>query len=202
VEIVVKGRRCEVSDRFRAHVADKLERLGKYDQRVMRVDVEVTAEANPRLADSAERVELTVRSKGPVVRAEAAAQDRYAALDVATERLENRMRRAADRRNAGRRHRVGVGQSSATNRDELEKAAPVVGEADQDQPVDGEPAAAVPFVVREKTHHAEPMSLDDALYQMELVGHDFYLFVDAGSRLPSVVYRRRGYDYGVIRLAV
>jgi hypothetical protein len=57
-----------------------------------------------------------------------------------------------------------------------------------------------PLVVREKTHAARPMGLDQALYEMELVGHDFYLFVDAETKLPSVVYRRRGYDYGVIRV--
>jgi ribosomal subunit interface protein len=213
VDIVVKGRRCEVSDRFRAHVADKLARLEKFDQRVIRIDVEVTSESNPRLADSHERIELTVRSKGPVIRAEAAAQDRYAALDLATERLEGRMRRAAERRNSLRRHRVGVGQSSLASvgaRPGTEGgAAAAPGEAEAPVAaiagVSTEDEAAVedrPFVVREKTHHAEPMSLDDALYQMELVGHDFYLFVDQESRLPSVVYRRRGYDYGVIRLAV
>ncbi len=59
-----------------------------------------------------------------------------------------------------------------------------------------------PLVVREKTHDAEPMTLDQALYEMELVGHDFYLFVDAESKAPSVVYRRKGYDYGVIHLNV
>ena len=55
-------------------------------------------------------------------------------------------------------------------------------------------------MIREKTHAAVPMSLDQALYEMELVGHDFFLFVDAGSGDPSVVYRRRGWSYGVIRL--
>ena len=57
-----------------------------------------------------------------------------------------------------------------------------------------------PLVVREKTHPADPMTLDQALYEMELVGHDFYLYVDKESERPAVVYRRRGYDYGVISL--
>uniref|UniRef100_UPI00356ABEF4 sigma 54 modulation/S30EA ribosomal C-terminal domain-containing protein n=1 Tax=Actinotalea sp. TaxID=1872145 RepID=UPI00356ABEF4 len=57
-----------------------------------------------------------------------------------------------------------------------------------------------PVVIREKLHHAEPMTLDDALYEMELVGHDFFLFIDAETALPSVAYRRRGWSYGVIRL--
>jgi ribosome-associated translation inhibitor RaiA len=59
-----------------------------------------------------------------------------------------------------------------------------------------------PLVVREKTHAATPITLEQALYEMELVGHDFYLFVDKESERPSVVYRRRGYDYGVISLDV
>ena len=59
-----------------------------------------------------------------------------------------------------------------------------------------------PMVVREKTHSAAPMTLDQALYEMELVGHDFFLFVDKETEMASVVYRRRGYDYGVIRLEI
>jgi hypothetical protein len=59
-----------------------------------------------------------------------------------------------------------------------------------------------PLVVREKVHVADPMTLDQALYEMELVGHDFFLFVDKETERPSVVYRRRGYDYGVICLDV
>lgn len=216
MEIVVKARHCELKERFRLHVSDKLARLEKLDHRVLRVDVEVSREANPRQADVAERVELTVHSKGPVIRAEAAAADKYAALDTAVERLETRLRKVADRRRVHRGSRTPVSVSRATaglraDADAVASngAAPPPVAADGDAPdsparpagplhVDGDG----PLVVREKTHAAAPMTLDQALYEMELVGHDFFLFVDAESQQPSVVYRRHGYDYGVIHLAV
>ena len=192
MDIVVKGRRMEVSDRFRSHVEDKLAKVERLDPALQRVDVEVSKEPNPRLSDRAYRVELTCRSRGPVIRAEAAAEDKLAALDVAMGRLESRLRKASDRR-TDRKH------------DRLVTIVDVNADGDGSQ-VDGADADpwAVddegPMVVREKTHTAEPMSLDQALYEMELVGHDFYLYVDDRDGTPSVVYRRRGYDYGVVRL--
>src|SRR5690606_13266521 len=80
VDVVVNARNCEMTDRFRAHAQEKLSRLEKHDHRLMRVEVEVEAERNPRLHDRAVRVELTAFSKGPVIRAEAAAEDKMAAL--------------------------------------------------------------------------------------------------------------------------
>jgi ribosomal subunit interface protein len=207
VEIVVKGRHCDVTERFRDHVEDKLSRLEKYDDRIIRIDVVLDKERNPRLSDRSFRVELTLLSKGPVVRAEAAAEDKMSALDLALDRLRAQARKAADRR---RVHRGSRGPMSLAH-----ALAGVV--SNRDSPADGDLSAAAteegaagpvavdgdgPLVVREKTHHAEPMTLEQALYEMELVGHDFYLFVDNDSNQPSVVYRRRGYDYGVIRLSV
>jgi ribosomal subunit interface protein len=196
VEIVVRGRKTDVPDRFRQHVEDKLAKLAKYDNRLSRIDVEVTKETNPRLADEAERVEITARSKGPVIRAEAAAPERYAALDQAVSRLEARLRRAADRRQDRRK---GGGQAGPPPDLAALPLAEPPAQPDEASTSEAEEAA---LIVRDKTHEAEPMSLDQALYEMELVGHDFFLFVDEASRLPSVVYRRRGYSYGVIRLAV
>jgi ribosomal subunit interface protein len=197
MEIVVRGRKTEVPERFREHVHDKLAKLTKYDDRLSRIDVEVTRENNPRLADEAERVEITARSKGPVIRAEAAAPDRYAALDQAVSRLEGRLRRAADRRHDRRKTSGPDGAAEVLPPD----LPPVPSLDGPTEPAVSEAEDAA-LIVRDKTHEAEPMSLDQALYEMELVGHDFYLFVDDQSRLPSVVYRRRGYQYGVIRLAV
>jgi ribosomal subunit interface protein len=221
LDIVVKGRRTEVTDRFREHVKDKLGRLEKLDSKAYRVDVELCHESNPRLAGSCDRVELTLRSKGPVVRAEAAAQDPYGALDIAVAKLEERLRRAADRRRT--RHQQHHGHASQVRGaarvdpepadfDEQAAAAADLASAEQAEEVketagqngnpgdDGVVMSAGPLVVREKAHDATPLSLDDALHRMELVGHDFYLFCDAESGLPSVVYRRRGYTYGVLRL--
>jgi ribosomal subunit interface protein len=210
VNIVIKGRNCEIPERFHELATEKLSKLERYDQKVMTVDVEVSKEPNPRRADEAHRVELTVRTKGPIVRAEAAADDRYTALDMAMDKLSSRMRRAAERRRAARtggRNPKSVALATADLPTDVDLGAigRITGTASDTVTsrtgrieVDGDG----PLVVREKTHDAEPMTLDQALYEMELVGHDFYLFVDADSKQPSVVYRRKGYDYGVIHLNV
>jgi ribosomal subunit interface protein len=202
MEVVVTGRHCELSERFRSHVEDKLTRLEKHDHRIIRVNVEVENERNPRQADRAVRLQLTALSKGPVIRAEASAADKMAALDLAVDKMAAQMRRASDRRRVhhGRHSPVSVGEALAGT------AAIAVAEDDVTTterrvgPIDV--TGDGPLVVREKMHPATPMMLDQALYEMELVGHDFYLFVDKESERPSVVYRRRGYDYGVISLEV
>ena len=199
MDIVVKSRHVEVSERFRTHAHEKLGKVERLDPGLQRVDVEVSKEPNPRLADRAYRVELTCRSRGPVIRAEAAAEDKFAALDVALGKLEARLRRAADRRTDWKKHEKSGNSASGAPGTQPADAAVALDGADVDQwsvPDDG------PMIVREKTHAAVPMTLDQALYEMELVGHDFFLFVDLGTGRPSVVYRRRGYDYGVIRLDV
>ena len=208
MDVVVTGRHCEVSDRFRSHVSDKLAKLEKHDHRIIRVQVEVDNERNPRQAERAVRVELTAFSKGPVIRAEAAAVDKMGALDLALDKMAAQMRRAADRRH-GHRGRGTKADTAA----ELATLAEIVEGVDLDgtrseSGVEERQVGPItvtgdgPLVVREKTHPADPMTLHQALYEMELVGHDFYLFVDKESERPSVVYRRRGYDYGVISLDV
>lgn len=249
MDIIVKGRRTDVNERFRRHVDNKLAKIEKLDQKVIRVDVEVSQERNPRLADKRERVELTIRSRGPVIRAEAAADDRYGALDLALGKLESRLRKTCDRRKV---HHRGRTPAKLATMPPLDADTIVSEESATPAAADARPAAAArgrtgraadetaageratddwttderlsgddyprsnadldehivpismegdgPLVVREKFHKAEPMSIDQALFEMELVGHDFFLFRDTNGGRPSVVYRRRGWDYGVIRL--
>ena len=201
MDIVVKGRNVEVPDHYREHVADKLSKVERYDQKLIRADVELFHERNPRQSDTCQRVEITVLTRGPVVRAEACAKDFYAALDFAIAKLDGRLRRSADRRRVhrGRHAPVSVAAATAGLPTDLSLAQPAeespvataLTEHDGDQPW---------RIVREKEHPADPMTVDDALFQMELVGHDFYLFHDKESGRPSVVYRRRGYDYGILSL--
>jgi len=233
VEVVVTGRHTDVKERFRRHVEDKLEKVTQLAPRVQRIDVEVSHEKNRRQADNCERVEITVRDKGPVVRAEACADDPYAALDLAAGKLMERLRRSRDRRKVhhGRHRPTSVHQATSGLGGDLPEEV-LAGALDPSRPLvdqvtrttedgvtvpgadgsaDGHVHAPVgttvdddgsPVVIREKTHGAAPMTLDQALYEMELVGHDFFLFVDAATGSPSVVYRRRGWDYGVIHLDV
>ncbi|MGD0062518.1 MAG: ribosome-associated translation inhibitor RaiA [Streptosporangiaceae bacterium] len=237
MEIIVRGRHVTVPARFRQHATAKLARLEKLDAKAVRIDVEVSEERNPRQSDHRERVELTIRSRGPAIRAEAAADDRYTALDLAFAKLESRLRRASDRRKVVKHGDTvtvrspevlaGVAPALAAAPGDLELAVaprrsringhgvtrPRTGEldgqaggADFDEPepesqfVPIEMEGDGPLVLREKVHPAMPMTIDQALLEMELVGHDFYLFHDCDCDRFSVVYRRRGYNYGVIRL--
>jgi ribosomal subunit interface protein len=217
MEIIVRGRHITVPSRFRQHAAAKLAKLEKLDQKAVRIDVEVSKERNPRQSDRRERVELTIRSRGPAIRAEAAADDRYTALDLAFAKLESRLRRASDRRKINKTDsdtlrspslvadqavplpRVLNGNGVARPRTGDQDDRPDPAEADSGLvPIQMEGDG--PLVLREKVHAARPMPIDQALLEMELVGHDFYLFHDSECDRFSVVYRRRGYDYGVIRL--
>jgi ribosomal subunit interface protein len=206
VEIVVTGRHIDVPALLRAHAEDKLAKVAKLAPKAQRVDVEVSRERNPRMSEICERVELTCVSPGPVIRAEASAHEMLEAFDLAWAKLESRLRKAADRRHVHRGARTPVSVATATK--ELGERAysangAAVDAAAGDAPGDDSDAATNhtgPMLVREKLHKASPMTLDQALYEMELVGHAFFLFVDQESALPSVVYRRHGYDYGVIRI--
>lgn len=204
MDIIVTGRNSEITDGFRSHVTEKLERVKKFDesQRIHRIDVEVTQEKNPRQRERATTVEMTVLSRGPVVRVEAAAVDKHSALDAATDKLEERLRRVVDRQRRHRSKHQPPSFEAATADLNVAGSAPEEPESDVKKIGSLEVEGDGPLVVREKTHESTPMTLDQALYEMELVGHDFYLFVDKDSGTPSVVYRRKGYDYGVIHLDV
>jgi len=205
MDVVVKSRHCNVPDTFRSYVEEKITRLEKLDDRVIRLEVEASEERNKRQHDQASRVEITVRSKGPAIRAEAAAEDKTAAFDVALDRLMAQLRRAADRKRVHRGSRTPRSLQSAAAQLPLVNSEPSQnGSTPAESGVHTIAGIEVhgdgPMVVREKIHSAEPMTLDQALLEMELVGHDFFLFLDSEYGMPSVVYRRKAYDYGVIRL--
>ncbi|MDF2978948.1 MAG: ribosomal subunit interface protein [Actinomycetospora sp.] len=239
MEIVTCGRNVEVPEHFREHTSEKLARLERYDHKIVRMEVQLSHEPNPRRSKNCQRVEITGRGRGPVVRGEGCSADFYCALDQAVARLEARLRRAHDRRRVSHGRRVPISVARATSAlTDVEATAAATGLLERDDdaatheipdawPVDlpsARPSADdTPIasngtgsdtgtadtaedghrpgqIVRRKEHHAVPMTVDDALSQMELVGHDFFLFADAATGRPSVVYRRHGYDYGVIAL--
>lgn len=212
MDIVVKSRHHEVTDRFRRHVMEKMAKVQEMDEKAISLTVELVEEKNPRQAENKDRIELTLDCpRSPVIRAEACAGDPYSALDLATAKLQAQLRRVKDRRKI-HRNRKAIADSikhlppMAGLPSGTEPQLTADGAAGDNPEVDLQPygipgpSGEGPMVVREKTHSAAPMTLDQALYEMELVGHDFYLYVDKDSGLPAVVYRRRAYDYGVIRL--
>ncbi|GEL16934.1 ribosome hibernation-promoting factor, HPF/YfiA family [Pseudonocardia asaccharolytica] len=223
MEIVVTGRNVEVPAHFRIHVTEKVGRLERYDHKIAGLEVELFHERNRRQLKNCQRVEITGRGRGTsVARAEACAQDFYAALDAAVGKLESRLRRSHDRRKvSGRRTRMVVtgrgGPGDVAVLDDLAEldAGAIPAPRTHDEAMadgyrsdgaalegdEGDTERGPGRIVRRKVHKADPMSVDDALSRMELVGHDFYLFTDAETGAPSVVYRRKGYDYGVIQLS-
>lgn len=205
MDIVVTGRNVEVPAHYRTHVADKLAKTERYDSKIIRVEVELAHETNRRQSKNCQRVQITLISKGPAVRAEDAGETFYSALDGAVDKLESRLRRAAERRHDKRTDRTPIAAVATPAEVLLAEDAPAVDQplaeqlqddASAYQAEDLEPGR----IVRIKDHPAVPISVDEALFQMELVGHDFYLFVDAATGQPSAVYRRRGWTYGVISL--
>jgi ribosomal subunit interface protein len=199
-DVVVTGRNVEVPDHFRTYVSEKLSRLERFDRTIYLFDVELDHEKNRRQRKNCQHVEITARGRGPVVRGEACADSFYAAFEAAVSKLENRLRRSKDRRKIhyGDKRPVSVAEATAAAaaldapRSAGEQPAPDGAPLDEHEPG---------RVVRVKEHPATPMTVDDALYEMELVGHDFFLFHDKESDRACVVYRRHAYDYGLIRLA-
>ncbi len=205
MEFMINGRNLAVSERFREYTAEKVGKIEQLGDKVQRVDAKVTKQPNARQSDSALTVELTVLGRGPVIRAEASAADKFAAFDLAYTKLLERLRRARDRRKVhhGRQTPVSVRQGGVQSDDalpaELDNPA---GQAPEDgYAIENDvPAGDSPVLIRRKVFPGTPMSLDDAVDNMELVGHAFYLFVDSSTGAPSAVYRRSGWTYGVITL--
>jgi ribosomal subunit interface protein len=194
-EVSVTGRNVEIPDHFRIYVAEKLSRLERFDRTIYLFDVELDHERNRRQRKNCQHVEITARGKGPVVRGEACADSFYGAFEAAIDKLAERLRRARDRR------KIHYGDKTPVS---VAKATAVAPKSDAGDAADDHDHAVddhVPGrIVRVKEHPATPMTVDDALSQMELVGHDFFLFHDKETDRPTVVYRRHAYDYGLIRL--
>ncbi|MFT2816868.1 ribosome hibernation-promoting factor, HPF/YfiA family [Leifsonia sp. A12D58] len=214
MEINIVGRNLEITDRFRDYATEKAGKVESLTEKALALEIKVSRQEK-NSSPGADRVELTLIGKGPLVRAEADGSDKYAAFDVALGRLLERIRRAKDRKKVhrGGAHRpTSLHEASAqgfssvditpADPETLERvrtgAIPIVN-ADTDATEADEEYS--PVVIRKKVFASAPMTVDDALYFMELVGHDFYLFQDSETNRPSVVYRRKGWDYGVIGLA-
>ncbi|WP_172798281.1 ribosome hibernation-promoting factor, HPF/YfiA family [Mycobacterium sp. GA-1285] len=197
-EVAVTGRNVEIPDHFRKYVAEKLSRLERFDRTIYLFDVELDHERNRRQRKNCQHVEITARGRGPVVRAEAGADSFYGAMESAVDKLAERLRRARDRRKIhyGDKTPVSLAKATAVTAppEPLTSTPPEHDGVALDEHEPGR-------IVRVKEHPATPMTVDDALSQMELVGHDFFLFHDKETDRPSVVYRRHAYDYGLIRLA-
>ena len=206
MDIAIVGRHTKVNDDMRARIAAKMEKLSALAPLATRAEVHVVHERNPKLSTDAERVEITLHGRA-VVRAEASAEDRVTALELATARVVEQLRKLHERR--AHRHQGKPDMATFAMADMTSSQAPAAAaEVESVEAWDGQPASSVreipldgtPITIRSKVHAAEPMTISDAIDQMELVGHDFFLFLDSESGMASAVYRRRGWTYGVIQL--
>ncbi|MBS0025648.1 ribosome hibernation-promoting factor, HPF/YfiA family [Microbacterium paraoxydans] len=207
METSIVGVGVGITDRFRTVVEEKIAKIETLAAKAQRLDVKVTHRVyrNGRVPD--ETVELTLIGKGPVVRAEAVDGDKFVALDLAVDKMTEQLRRAKEKRVDGRQHPRGPhfekGSGSLEGIDVQPASVEVLhAVATGSIPVQNdEEENYSPVVIRTKSFDAEWMTVEEAVDRMELVGHDFFLFVDARTDHPSVVYRRKGWDYGVIALS-
>jgi ribosomal subunit interface protein len=219
LEINITGRNLGITDRFRDYATEKAEKVEHLADKALALEVKLCRHNSATGSPGDDRVELTLIGPGPIVRAESAASDKYAAFDLALAKLMERVRRAKDRKKVHRgKHRpvslreastggfsvIDITPADAEVLNSVDSTGAVTQRAEEpDTPSyseDDDYTEYSPVVIREKVFPASPMTVDDALYFMELVGHDFYLFIDAESHRPSVVYRRKGWEYGVIGL--
>lgn len=217
METNIVGRNLGITDRFREYATDKAEKVAALADKAQALEIKVSRQSQVTGTVRSDRVELTLIGKGPLVRAEAEGSDKYAAFDVALGRLLERVRRAKDRRKVHRgNHRPTSLREASTGGFEAVHMTPADAEVLEQVRTGSVPASSgfrsseenreeiedvyTPVVIRRKLFASIPMTIDDALYNMELVGHDFYLFHDIETDRPSVVYRRKGWDYGVIGL--
>ncbi|PWI27367.1 ribosome-associated translation inhibitor RaiA [Pseudoglutamicibacter cumminsii] len=197
MDVNVIGRNVSVTDRFREYAEDRAAKVEQLSPRAQTIDIKVSRQPNARVADSEMTVEVTVIGPGPAVRAEAHSSEKFSAFDLAFAKLLERLRRARDKAKDHRRNDRALSQPidpesvPASDKSLLEQ----VEEARR-----AEEVGDVPVEIRRKRFPAVPMTEDDAVDNMELVGHPFYLFLDSETGLPSLVYRRRGWSYGVIAL--
>lgn len=198
-QVTITGRNVEVPDHFAERVNSKLAKIERLDPTLTFFHVELQHEPNPRRADRSDRIQITATGKGHLARAEAKEDSFYAALESALGKMERSLRKVKARRKisrSGHRAPISVGEATAALVEEAQQEPEPKADPYEDQVQD----APLGAVVRTKEHTATPMSVDDALSEMELVGHDFYLFTDEATGRPSVVYRRHAYDYGLISL--
>ena len=210
MEITINGLGLGVTDRFREYATEKAEKVSHLAERAIAFEVKVCRHHEKSTGPSGDdRVELTLIGPGPIVRAESAGSDKYVAFDLAIDKLIERIRQGKDRRKVHRgQHRPVSLREASSDGFTVVDITPASAELIENVstgtvPIqNGDAADEVysPVVIREKVFPAVRMTTEDAVDHMELVGHDFFLFIDSASGRPSVVYRRKGWDYGVIGL--
>src|SRR4051794_11099405 len=177
MRLQVKGRNLEISEQIREYAEEKMGKLDRFVSDPTRVELELTVEKNPSISDN-HVAEATVWTKGPVLRAREASSDMKASIDQLVAKLERQVKRYREKRRVAPRRHAREGIPADVSPPELEEEATPI--------------------VKTKQFAVTPMSADEAVLQLELVGHDFFVFRNAETEVINVVYRRRDGDYGLI----
>lgn len=203
IDVSITGRNgVVIPEHFKDRIEDKLERATKYDPSILNVDIILKSYKNPRRADNDSMVEITAQGAGHIARAEASSNNFYSALEDAIEKLERSLSKVKTKRKIAKQgHRVPLSiDEAALELSEMVANINTDPGEDTEQDEHYEDIYEPGHVVRSKKVDDEPMSVDDALSNMELVGHDFYLFINSENNKPSVVYRRHAFDYGLLTI--
>ena len=208
MDITITGRGVGIPDRFEDYATEKADKVAQLAEKALALEIKLIRHHETNGTSGDDRVELTLIGPGPIVRAEAAAGDKYAAFDLALDKMLERIRQAKDRKKVHRGQHRPVSLQEATSNGRVMDVVPASAEvmaavSTGSIPVpdaSADEAEWSPVVIRHKVFPATRMTQEDAVDHMELVGHDFFLFIDAVTDRPSVVYRRNGWNYGVIGL--
>jgi putative sigma-54 modulation protein len=184
VNLTVKGRNLGITDAISAYTQEKMGKLGKYLADGVRCEVELWTEKNPSIADS-QVVEVTIFTKGPVIRAREASPDIYASIDLVFEKLERQVKKYR-------------GKIVSRSQEGPKEALDSEGFRLPEEPEESAEEATAPLIVKTKHFMVKPMAPEEACLQLELVGHDFYVFKSSETNETAVVYRRRDGNYGLI----
>jgi putative sigma-54 modulation protein len=177
MRLQVKGKNVEVSESIRNYAEEKLGKLERQLADPTKVELELTVEKNPSIADN-HVAEATIWTKGPTLRAREASSDMKASIDQLVDKLERQVTRYREKR----MRRWATGQDNGSI-----ESIPLVANED-----------AEPVIVKTKQFAVKPMTPEEAVLQLELLGHDFFVFQNADSGEVNVVYRRRDGNYGLI----
>ena len=181
MRLQVKGRHTEVTDALFSYAERKLGKVARHLSDDSYCEVELIVEHNPSISEN-QIAEITVWTKGPVLRARDSATDMYAAIDLATDKLERQVKRYRERRSRKGAHHIAVHLAPG------EAEAPVATIPEEDEAV----------IVKTKQFNMKPMNAEEALLQLELIGHEFFVFVNDESDEVNVIYKRRDGNYGLI----
>ncbi|HET6172028.1 MAG TPA: ribosome-associated translation inhibitor RaiA [Gaiellales bacterium] len=191
MQLQVSGRNLDITAPIREYAERKLARIERHLTEDTRVDLELAIERNRSISNN-QHAELTVWTKGPVLRAHEYADDMYAAIDLAVDKLDRQVRRYRERRRHWRPHHQARDIEALLPLSEADEAASL-------EIANGvEAELPIPTIVKTKRFNMKPMHPDEAALQLELVGHEFYVFLNAESDAVAVIYRRRDGNLGVI----